>query len=281
MRFTASTTQPQPDSSSAAQKILILLTNQAFIPHKNRWEEEQAAQAVTEVNDPRHRCRAFTGVDVYELAYLWIALTQQTSRNVKVDLVSPWGGAVPSDPDSLNRLMKDQKLLAEFPSVRDFITMIDHTWPIKAIHPEDYKCAIVVGSYGAMFDLPQCATVQHALTQIYSNNGFLCTIGHGAAVLANLPHPEHSPARAHRYLIHDKKIACPTNREEKEKRVERYLPFLVEDKLKERGARIQESEPFKPNVVIDERLITAQNAASIKDFVRKIGEKAFNKSIEI
>lgn len=239
-------------------------------------------QTTNQTKDPRHRCHSFTGVDVYELAYLWIALTQQqTSSNCQVDLVSPWGGAVPSDPDSLNRLMKDQRLLSEFPSVRDFITLIDHTWPIKAVNPEQYKCAIVVGSYGAMFDIPQCSTIQHILTQIYRNNGYLCTIGHGAAVLANLPNPEYSSSHSQRYLIHDKRVACPTNREEKEKRVERYLPFLVEDKLKERGARIQESEPFKPNVVIDERLITAQNAASIKEFVRKIGEKAFNKSIEI
>lgn len=288
MRFTApltsqnsnSSAQSSNNASSSSNRIMILLTNQAFIPHKNRWEEEQSSQSA-ESKDPRRHCRAFTGVDVYELAYIWVALTQRSSSNVKIELVSPWGGAVPSDPDSLNRLMKDDKLLSEISSVRDFITLLDHTWPIKAVRPEEYKCAIVVGSYGAMFDLPQCATIQHALTQIYRNNGYVCTIGHGAAVLANLHNPEHASSPSKRYLIHDKKIACPTNREEKEKKVERYLPFLVEDKLKERGARIQESDPFKSNVVIDERLITAQNAASIKDFIRKIGEKAFNKSIEI
>ena len=214
---------------------------------------------------------------MYELAYLWVALTKKA--NIQVDLVSPWGGAVPSDPDSLDRLMKDESLLKEIGNPTDFITMINHTFPIQAVRPQEYKAAISIGSYGAMFDLPACSKVQSILSSIYENNGFLCTIGHGAAVLTNLHDPSNKSSS--RYLVTDKKIACPTNREEKERRFERVLPFLVEDLLKEHGANIQESDPFKPNVVVDERLITAQNAASIRDFIRKIGEKALNKAIDI
>lgn len=266
-------------SSGPSNKILILLTNEAFIKHKSRWEEEEQMKQQQKVDsrDPRSRCKAFTGADVYELAYLWIALTKKA--NVQVDLASPWGGAVPADPDSLDRLMKDETLLKEFRTPSEFITLMDHTFPIQAIRPHEYKAAIVIGSYGAMFDLPVCHKVQSVLTSIYENNGFLCTIGHGAAVLTNLRDPkERSPTS---YLVSNKNIACPTNREEKEKRFERVVPFLLEDRLKEHGAKIQESEPFKPNVVVDERLITAQNAASIRDFIRKISEKALNKSIEI
>lgn len=266
-------------SSGPSNKILILLTNEAFIKHKSRWEEEEQIkqQQKLESRDPRSRCKAFTGADVYELAYLWIALTKKA--NVQVDLASPWGGAVPADPDSLDRLMKDETLLKEFRNPNEFVTLMDHTFPIQAIRPHEYKAAIVIGSYGAMFDLPVCHKVQSVLTSIYENNGFLCTIGHGAAVLNNLRDPkERSPTS---YLVSNKNIACPTNREEKEKRFERVIPFLLEDRLKEHGAKIQESEPFKANVVVDERLITAQNAASIRDFIRKISEKALNKSIEI
>lgn len=265
-------------SSAASNKILILLTNEAFIKHKSRWEEEeQVKEQQIDSRDPRSRCKAFTGADVYELAYLWIALTKKA--NIQVDLVSPWGGAVPADPDSLNRLMKDEALLKEFRSPSEFITLMDHTFPIQAVRPHEYKAAITIGSYGAMFDLPVCHKVQSVLTSIYENNGYLCTIGHGAAVLTNLRDPKERSSSS--YLVSNKNIACPTNREEKEKRFERVIPFLVEDRLKEHGAKIQESEPFKPNVVVDERLITAQNAASIRDFIRKISEKALNKSIDI
>lgn len=270
--------QRSNSTSSSANKFLIILTNEAFIKHKSRWEEEeQIKEQNIDARDPRSHCKAFTGVDMYELAYLWVALTRKA--NVQVDLVSPWGGAVPSDPDSLNRLMKDENLLKEIRNPNEFITMIDHTFPIQAIRPHEYKAAIAIGSYGSMFDLPACNKVQSVLSSIYENNGYLCTIGHGAAVLTNLRDPHQKSSS--RYLVADKKIACPTNREEKEKRFERVLPFLVEDRLKEHGAKIQESDPFKANVVVDERLITAQNAASIRDFIRKISEKALNKSIEI
>lgn len=277
MRSTSNTA-----TTAAANRVLILLTNQAFIPHKSRWEEEeQASQLNIDTRDPRSRCKSFTGVDMYELAYLWVALTKKAPSNFQIDLVSPWGGAVPADPDSLNRLMKDEKLQAEIRNIPDFVTLVDHTWPVRAVRPGDYKCAIVVGSYGAMFDLPVCATSQRLLQQIYQNSGYLCTIGHGAAALANLQEREQELEHERSFLIKDKKIACPTNREEKERRVEKVLPFLLEDKLKERGARIHESDPFKPNVVVDERLITAQNSASIREFIRKIGEKVFNKPIDV
>lgn len=274
-------------STTASNKFLILLTNEAFIKHKSRWEEEEQQQQQNQgqkcdTRDPRSRCKEFTGVDVYELAHIWIALTKKA--NVQVDLASPWGGAVPSDPDSLDRFMKDEALLKEFQSPNDFITLMNHTYPISAVRPHEYKAAISVGSYGAMFDLPACHHVQSVLSSIYENEGFLCTIGHGAAVLANLREPRERSSTSRSppsFLIKNKKIACPTNREEKEKRFEKVLPFLLEDRLKEHGAKIQESEPFKPNVVVDERLITAQNAVSIRDFIRKIGETALNKSIEI
>jgi putative intracellular protease/amidase len=269
--------------AAASNRVLLLLTNSAFIPYKSRYEEETLlTQMSPEASrDPRSRCKAFTGVDVYELASIWLALTRRAQ--IQVDWASPWGGAVPSDPDSLERVMKDEKLSRELQSVPDFITMIDHTWPIKAIKPHEYKAVIVVGSYGAMFDLPHCEQVIRCLQKIYfENDGYICTIGHGAAVLANVcSHTSSQTSGKENYLISNKKIACPTDREEKEKRVDRLLPFSVEEKLKQRGARIQESDPFKPNVVIDERLITAQNAASVRDFIRKIGEKALNKSIEV
>ena len=110
-------------SSAASNKILILLTNEAFIKHKSRWEEEeQVKEQQIDSRDPRSRYQS-----VYRCwclwigVYLWIALTKKA--NIQVDLVSPWGGAVPADPDSLNRLMKDEALLKEFRSPSEFITL--------------------------------------------------------------------------------------------------------------------------------------------------------------
>lgn len=281
----ASASNSNAPTAAASNRVLVLLTNSAFIPHKSRYEEECAlAQLSPDASrNPKARCRSLTGVDIYELANLWLALSKRSSSVCQVDFASPHGGAVPSDPDSLERLLKDERLNREIRSMQDFITMVDHTWPIKAIRPQAYRAAIVVGSYGAMFDLPQCDRVLQCLQSIYyENNGYLCTIGHGSAVLANIEEMASEAAKSKaQYLVANKRVACPTNREEKEKRFDRILPFLLEDKLKSRGARIQESDPFKPNVIVDERLITAQNAASIREFVQKIAEKVFNKPVDL
>lgn len=264
-------------AGNSANRALILLTQTAFIPHKSRREEvTNQQQCIENIHDPRSHCKSFTGVDMYELAYCYLALTKHT--NVEVDLVTNYGGAIPADPDSIARLMKDDQLMKEISNVNDFIASVGHTWPIKAIKPCDYKFAIVLGSYGAMFDLPACTTVQSLMHTIYfENEGYLCTIGHGAAALLNVP----SGPRRNEFLISAKKITCSTNREEREKRLDNVLPYLLEDKLAERGAQISTADSFKPYVVVHERLITAQNSVSVREFVKRIGEVVFNKSIEL
>jgi len=285
MKKTAASSQSLDDSSS--KRCMILLTNTAFLPFRSRLEEDEYLlknlAPNEDVMDPKHHCRSFTGVDFHELAYVWLALIR--NANMRVDLVSPRGGAISIDPDSLFRLKKDERLVKEIckemPSVEDFATLVSHTWPINAVRSSDYSLAVIVGSHGAMFDLPRCERVNRILNEIYyENNGYIATIGHGAAALINVPSTE-SPATKFPFLIRDKKIACATNREAKSQNVDKYLPFLLEDKLKERGAQVQEADPFKSNVVFDERLITAQSAPSLRDFIKKIGEKILGKSIEI
>lgn len=62
-----------------------------------------------------------------------------------------------------------------------------------------------------------------------------------------------------------------TNDEEKELKEE--LPFFVEEKMEQLGAKVETESPFKPNVVVEERrLITAQNPQSAKKFAEKIYE---------
>ena len=74
------------------------------------------------------------------------------------------------------------------------------------------------------------------------------------------------------FLVKNRKLTCFSDREEKEMHMDRILPFMIEDRLKERGARIEIVEPNKSKVVVDERLITAQNSQSIKEFVQQISE---------
>lgn len=45
------------------------------------------------------------------------------------------------------------------------------------------------------------------------------------------------------------------------------LPYSLEDELRSRGARVENTKPFEANVVSDARIVTAQNSASVERFV--------------
>jgi len=50
------------------------------------------------------------------------------------------------------------------------------------------------------------------------------------------------------------------------------MPFTFEEKVKATGGKFEKQDKFKPHVVVDERLVTAQNPQSIKLWMEKLAE---------
>ncbi len=205
----------------------------------------------------------YTGVNIYELAQIWQVLRHQ--MNIPVDFASPRGGPTAADPLSVERMRKDEKLRQRVSEDRELIECMGHTYPLEWIKPEDYSCVIIPGCHGTMFDLPESRQLEKIIMQVYEQRGYICTIGHGAAALINVKKPN-----SNEFLIKNRKITCFSNREEKEMNMERILPYLIEDRLKERGAKVEVVEPNKIKVIVDERIITAQNPQSVQDFIKEI-----------
>ena len=212
-----------------------------------------------------------TGIDALEVGYFWLVLKRHLDYDVT--FASPRGGAVALDPMSLELANKDEKLKDKLRNDREFMERVSHTMPIRWINPKDYQVVLVPGRHGALFDLPECRDVASCISEIWSNDGWVCAIGHGVAALLNVKTDKGE------YFVKNKTITCYSNAEEREKRFDDYLPYLLEDKLKERGAKIDNAGPFKPHVVEDEkdRIITGQSFPSIKQFVAKIAEKTAGK----
>ena len=66
------------------------------------------------------------------------------------------------------------------------------------------------------------------------------------------------------YLVRGKQVAAFSDTEEKAVHLDNEVPFLLESKLKERGATYSKAAPWQPHVVTDGRLVTGQNPASSK-----------------
>jgi len=292
------------ETCMTGKKILVVLTNEAFIPQHGRGGRRVAmydgpnhlqienapdvqyspsawTSPLTTIRDPPAtfnlpnsitpldeftRTHRKTGVDILELGYFWLKFAKE--YKAELTFVSPRGGPVALDPISIETMEKDDKLKNSLKEEREFMMKLGHTYPISWVQPDEYELVLIPGGHGAMFDLPEHDDVAKVIARVYENKKFVGAIGHGVSALLNVQLP-----KSDEYLVKGKKVTCFTTAEEKEKRFDEFLPYYLEEKLRERGANIQVSKPFSPNVVVEDRLITGQSWPSIHEFVSKITEQ--------
>ena len=189
-----------------------------------------------------------TGFYLSEAAHPWKVLHDQ---GYEVDFVSPRGGEAPVDgfdlKDTVNRIFWEDE------SVRQKIA---NTMRPSEVNPDDYVAIHYAGGHGTMWDFPDNERLADIAATIYDRGGAVSAVCHGPAGLVNIRLDNGE------YLVAGKQVNAFTNEEERAAKMEDVVPFLLEDKLIERGAIFEKSGIWQPHVVVDERLITGQNPAS-------------------
>ncbi len=92
----------------------------------------------------------------------------------------------------------------------------------------------------------------------YENNGVVGAICHGSSALINVK------LSNGRYLIENKRVSGFTNDEEVAMKLDKVVPFLLQDKLSERGGIYNKAGNFQDHISVDQRLVTGQNPQSAK-----------------
>jgi putative intracellular protease/amidase len=115
-----------------------------------------------------------------------------------------------------------------------------------------------------MWDFPDNREIQRVTSAVFENGGIVGAVCHGPSALINVKLTDN------RYLVQDKKINSFTDAEEKEVKKDKIVPFMLETRLKERGARFEAGENWTDKVVTDGRLITGQNPQSASSLARAI-----------
>jgi putative intracellular protease/amidase len=213
-------------------KILIFGTNTSTIPSESR-------PAGTDLQELGEACREFF------------------SEGFTVDMGSVRGGIIPIDPQSINRC-KEQSLqdvlnLLENPS---FKQMINNSLPLDQINFKEYSAVYFPGGHGPMFDIASCTELGAKLSEFYNDGGVLGAVCHGVCAFL------HCKVRSGEYLIKGKRVTAFSNAEEREIGMDKYMPFLLEDELKKRGAAYMCAPNWQNHVVLADRLVTGQNPAS-------------------
>jgi putative intracellular protease/amidase len=187
-----------------------------------------------------------TGAYLPEIAHPYDVFARAGYR---VELASVEGGAIPLDGVA----DADEASRAFLARHRDDLA---HSLPAARVDSAAYDAIFFAGGHGAMWDLPDDAAFQRVAREIYERGGIVSAVCHGPAALVNLKltNGEH--------LVAGKAVSAFTNEEERAVKLDTVVPFLLADRLRERGARHEAAPPWQKKVVVSERLVTGQNPAS-------------------
>jgi putative intracellular protease/amidase len=191
-----------------------------------------------------------TGYYLGEVSHPWEVLHK---AGYEIDFVSPKGGTPPVDGFDL----KDP-VNKEFWENTEYKNKIDHSLQPSQVNPDNYSAIFYAGGHGAMWDFADNTELAGIASKIYENGGIVSAVCHGPAGLVNIK------LNNGKYLVDGKKINAFTNEEEAEVKLTNVVPFLLEEKLKERGAKFEKSGLWQNHVVTDQRVITGQNPQSAK-----------------
>ncbi|HXH74174.1 MAG TPA: type 1 glutamine amidotransferase domain-containing protein [Bacteriovoracaceae bacterium] len=190
-----------------------------------------------------------TGWFMSEVSHVYFPLKDE---HFQVEFASPKGGNAPLDPASLTLDDPENKCFELEFEVENSLP----TKPLYEINPQDYQVVFFAGGHGTMWDFPDNEDIQRITREIYENGGIVGAVCHGPAALVNVK------LSNGKYLVEGKEVNSFTDSEEREVGKHDVVPFLLESKLRERGAKFVAGKNWENKVVVSERLITGQNPQS-------------------
>ncbi len=210
-----------------------------------------------------------TGLWLAELTHFWDVAEH---AGFEVDIVSPKGGYVPIDPESLITTELGASLglrgsVHEHYEDRAYMDRLTNTRAVSGIAASHYDAIYLTGGHGVMFDFqdPALATL---VASFYDLGKVVSAVCHGPCGLLDVK------IQGGEYLLAGKKATGFSWREEKLAKRDAAVPFSLEEQMLNRGAHYDVAAlPFASHVVEDGNLVTGQNPAS----ARGVGEAVVRK----
>lgn len=204
-----------------------------------------------------------TGWYLSEVSHVFYPLKE---AGFSIDFASPKGGVAPMELASLKLDDPFNKRFVNEMKIKDGISTIS----LSNIDPKNYSVVFFAGGHGTMWDFPDDVNIHRITPAIYEQGGIVSAVCHGPSALVNIKLSDG------KYLVQGREVNSFTNLEEKEVGKEDVVPFLLESKLRERGAKFLSSDNWQDKVVVYERLVTGQNPQSAAS-VGKAIVKEFDK----
>lgn len=207
--------------------------------------------------DPTHP----TGLWLSELTHAWDVFEE---RGFEQTLVSPAGGKSPLEPRSLKFPTYDKSAKAWHADPQR-MALLETTKSPDEIDSRDFDAIYFTGGHAVMFDFPGSEGLQRITREIFERGGVVGAVCHGYCGLRDIR------LSSGQYLVAGRDLTGFSWREEVLARVDKLVPYNIEQEIQERGANYSKALlPFVSNAVVDGNLVTGQNPGSAKETAHKV-----------
>ncbi|MCC8344225.1 type 1 glutamine amidotransferase domain-containing protein [Pseudomonas stutzeri] len=173
----------------------------------------------------------------------------------QVVLASPEGGEPPLDPKS-DEPDAQTEATERFNGDGEAQTLLANTYRLDQVSAEDFDAVFYPGGHGPLWDLVNNPTSIALIESFIKADKPVGAVCHAPAALTEVR------GKDGEYLVKGKRVTGFTNSEEAGVELTEVVPFLLEDRLRERGGQYSKGADWTPYVQVDGLLVTGQNPAS-------------------
>ena len=197
-----------------------------------------------------------TGVWLEEFAVPYLVFRD---TGYELTTASPLGGLSPVDEGSMSCSNPEEW--------DECIKILRNTTRLSEVNYRDYDAIFLPGGHGPMFDLANDLLLKEIVEYFYNSDKIVSAVCHGPAGLV-LAEDKNGVS-----ILKDKKVTCFTNKEEHIVKRDEAVPFLLETKIRDLGAKFEEASPWSEHVCSDGNLITGQNPQSALLLAEKVTKR--------
>lgn len=170
-----------------------------------------------------------------------------------VSFTSPDGGEAPLDPMSFDAPWitdAGRRFLADTEAMHS----VKNTAKLTDLDASRFDAVYLIGGAGTVYDFPNNPAIGALLGKLNSLNRPIAAVCHGVAGLLN--------ESAGKVFAKGRKLTSISDAEDIMGGLDKILPMMPEQHLRQAGAHYSAVAPFEPHVVEDGNLVTGQNPAS-------------------
>lgn len=194
-----------------------------------------------------------TGLWLEELAAPYY---QFHAAEYEVVLASPAGGPIPIDAASLGEgffTHPAKKFLHDPIAVGE----LSHSKAIGSVDITTVDAIYLTGGHGAVADFVGQPPLKVAIEALYGSGKVVGAVCHGVIALVEC-------VDGGKPLVEGKTMTAFTNAEEEAVQLTKIVPFPLETKFVELGAKFEKGTEWSKKVCVDGKLVTGQNPQSSK-----------------